>query len=224
MRYVFVSYVREDYEIVDHLCDVLLAFDIQVWLDKNQLKPGHRWADEIRRAIQDGAFFIACFSRAYNERLRTYMNEELTLAIEELRLRPTSQAWFIPVLLDDCEIPDRSIGGGETLRSLQWVKLYEDWNDGVERILSVIDPDSSKIYDLISDLSNDSARVRIKAADDLGRMEVLARRAIDALVRALEDDNGTVRAVAADSLGKIGAGMDDAPVDLSARLQEVLCR
>ncbi len=51
------------------------------------------------------------------------MNEELTVAIEELRLRPTDRAWFIPVLLDDCEVPDRSIGAGETLRTLQWIKL-----------------------------------------------------------------------------------------------------
>jgi hypothetical protein len=49
---------------------------------------------------------IACFSTAYAERDRTYMNEELTLAIDELRARPTSRAWFLPARLDECQIPD----------------------------------------------------------------------------------------------------------------------
>ena len=123
MPYVFISYVRENSEIVQRLRDILQTYGIEVWLDKEQLRPGHRWADAIRDAISEGAFYIACFSHAYNERSKTYMNEELTLAVEELRQRPTDHSWFIPVLLDNCEVPNRNIGGGETLRSLQWVNL-----------------------------------------------------------------------------------------------------
>ena len=89
------------------------------WLDRNDIDPGLRWKREIRRAIQQGAFFIACFSKEYDERDKTYMNEELTFAIEELRQKPIDQAWFIPVKLNKCEIPDRDIGGGDTLRDLE---------------------------------------------------------------------------------------------------------
>jgi hypothetical protein len=66
------------------------------------------------------------------------MNEELTLAIEELRQYPTNRAWFIPVKLSNCEIPDRNIGAGETLRDIQWVELYEDWEKGIKNILKVV--------------------------------------------------------------------------------------
>lgn len=206
MPHVFISYVGEDREAIAHLCDSLRSYDVEVWLDKDQLKPGQRWADEIRRAISEGAFFIACFSRAYNERLRTYMNEELTLAIDELRQRSTNQSWFIPALIDECEIPNRSIGGGETLRALQWVNLYENRNHGIGRILSIIDPHSAKVHHLISALSDSSARVRIQAADALGKLGSLAHLAVAALVQALEDSNSTVRAAAADTLGKLGKG------------------
>ena len=65
------------------------------------------------------------------------MNEELTIAIEELRQRPTSRAWFIPVKLNDCEIPDRAFGGGETLCDLQHVNIYKDWNGSIQRIVKV---------------------------------------------------------------------------------------
>ena len=127
MNGVFISYVRENIEIVDRLYQALRSRGIQVWLDRNDIGPGLRWKREIRRAIQQGAYFIACFSQEYNARGRTYMNEELTIAIEELHQRPIDQAWFIPVKLNECEIPDRDIGGGETLRDLQYVNLYENW-------------------------------------------------------------------------------------------------
>jgi hypothetical protein len=59
-----------------------------------------------------------------------------------LRQRPSDQPWFIPVLLSDCEIPDRSIGAGERLHSIQWVTLYENWDEGIRRILEVLQPES----------------------------------------------------------------------------------
>ncbi len=123
---VFVSYVREDQETVERLAKELSAYGIKVWLDKTELKPGTRWRDAIREAISQGDFFIACFSEAYQRRSKSYMNEELTPAIEELRQRPTNRTWFIPVLLSNCEVPARSIGAGETLREIQWVELYRD--------------------------------------------------------------------------------------------------
>ena len=144
MNKVFISYVSENIEIVDRLCQELKSHGIQVWLDRNDIDPGSHWEQTIRRAIQQGAFFIAYFSKEYNARDRTYMNEELTLAIDELHQRSTDQIWFIPVKLNDCEIPARSIGGGETLQAFQYVNLYEDWDAGIQRILRVIQPGLSE--------------------------------------------------------------------------------
>jgi len=62
------------------------------------------------------------------------MNEELVVAIEELRLRTADRAWFVPVRIDDGEVPARSIGGGETLHDLQWVDLVASWPAGVAAI------------------------------------------------------------------------------------------
>ena len=70
------------------------------------------------------------------------MNEELTIAIEELRQRPTDRVWFIPVKLNRCKIPNRNIGGGETLNDRQHVKLYKDWDGGIQRIIEVIQSES----------------------------------------------------------------------------------
>ena len=138
MKGVFISYVSKNIEIVDQFYQELKSHSIQVWRDREDIAPGLRWKREIRRAIQQGAFFIACFSKEYDESAKTYVNEELTIAIEELRQRPIDQAWFIPVKLNECEIPDRDIGGGETLGDLHYIKLYENWESNLQHIVEII--------------------------------------------------------------------------------------
>ena len=85
MSHVFISYVRQNEEDVQRLCDELTSRGIKVWFDRDDLYPGMRWKQSIRRAIQEGAFFIACFSKEYNERDENYMHEEPVLAIDRLR-------------------------------------------------------------------------------------------------------------------------------------------
>ena len=70
----FVSYVREDSEIVDQLCRELRASNIRLWVDRNELAVGVRWETAIRDAIRKGAFFICCFSANSVSRGRSYMN------------------------------------------------------------------------------------------------------------------------------------------------------
>jgi hypothetical protein len=140
MKHVFISYVHEDSEMVKNLSYHLTSKGVNVWLDRNNILPGVRWKDAIREAIQEGNFFIACFSQAYSSRDKTYMNEELTLAIEGLRQFSAHRAWFIPVLLSDCKIPNIDIGAGKTLNDIQAVFLYKNWDDGIQRILEVVQP------------------------------------------------------------------------------------
>lgn len=141
LTHVFVSYVREDRALVDRLCDDLRGQGAEIWLDREKIEPGSRWKDAVRNAVREGSSFLACFSKAYESRSKSYMNEELTLAIEELRQFPSERVWFVPILLTECDVPARSIGAGETLLDIHWVQLYEDWDQGVKRIIQVIKPE-----------------------------------------------------------------------------------
>lgn len=156
MQHVFISYVREDKQLVGRLCQALKSHDIEIWWDLQNLDPGVRWKSEIQKAIREGAFFIACFSKKYHGRDKTYMNEELTIAIEELRQRPTDRVWFIPVKLDDCEIPDIDIGYGGTLKDIHAAVLYEKWDVGIQCILKSVSPNinQDRIGDFINDTNN----------------------------------------------------------------------
>lgn len=135
---VFISYVHDDREPVMQLCAGLESAGVSVWLDRNELVPGQRWRWTIRQAIQSGKGFIACFSNAYFSRERSFMNQELAWAIDELAMRPWDRGWFFPVRLDDCTVPDRPIGGNETLRDLQYIDLFPDLSNGVPRLIGAL--------------------------------------------------------------------------------------
>ena len=141
MPHVFVSYVREDYGSVHRLTELLKAAGIDVWLDRERISPGENWRDAIRRAVENGAFFIACFSTNYVNRQKSYANEELALAFEEIRQRPWGRRWFLPIILDSIQIPDIPISANLRLRDLQWVRFQETgWETAISKIVATITP------------------------------------------------------------------------------------
>jgi cellulose biosynthesis protein BcsQ len=137
-RRAFLSYVREDLVAVMKIADALRMVGIDVWMDRTHLKAGDRWAATIKDAISEGDYFVAFFSRAYSNRTSTYMNEELLLAVEQLRRRPRARRWFIPVTLDQCDIPKYPIGAGETLEQIHHLDFSDDWSSSIAQLITAI--------------------------------------------------------------------------------------
>lgn len=124
-QHAFVSYVHEDADAVDQLAAALQAASIPVWKDTQDLWPGEDWQIKIRQAIEGGSLaFIACFSTNSVQKNKSYMNAELRLAVEQIRLMKPGQVWLVPVRLDDCELPHFDIGNNRTLDSLQRIDLF----------------------------------------------------------------------------------------------------
>jgi hypothetical protein len=134
-RRVFISYVREDSEAIDRLAHALRGSGFDVWLDRTDLLPGMNWQSEIKSAIQAGDYFIACFSPRYAAKQVSYMNEELIVAIEQLRRMPRTRRWFIPVMLEKCDIPELPIGLGETLDNLHYADFSRDWDAAFQTVV-----------------------------------------------------------------------------------------
>jgi hypothetical protein len=138
--HAFISYVRQDAAEVDQLQRALEAAGVQVWRDTTSLWPGEDWRANIRQAITGNALvFIACFSDNSLAREVSYQNEELVLAIDQMRLRPPDVPWLIPVRFAECDIPDRDIGGGRTLRSIQRADLFGDRSsEGTAQVVAAV--------------------------------------------------------------------------------------
>lgn len=136
--HAFLSYVREDGTKADRLQRILENAGVPVWRDTESLWPGDDWKLRIREAItRNSLAFIACFSSKSASRPVSYQNEELLLAIEQLRQRPPTTPWLIPVRFDECEVPEFDLGAGRTLASLQRVDLIgDDWDPGAARLVA----------------------------------------------------------------------------------------
>jgi ATP-dependent Clp protease ATP-binding subunit ClpB len=138
--HAFMSYVREDSAEADRLQQVVEAAGVRVWRDTADLWPGQDWREKIRRAIiEDSLVFLACFSTRSVSREISYQNEELLLAVEQMRIRQPGQPWLIPIRFDDCDIPDRDLGGGRRLGSIQRVDFFGDHiNIATARLVTAI--------------------------------------------------------------------------------------
>jgi len=137
-RKVFVSYVKENSLQIKRICKTFTENDIEYWLDKKDIESGKFWKDAIKSAINNGAYFLACFSKEYNERKETYMNEELLESVEILRTKKYDSGWFIPIKLSECEIPPIPIGAGRTLNDIHYLSFYEDWDTELNRLIDII--------------------------------------------------------------------------------------
>jgi hypothetical protein len=138
--HAFISYVREDSDLVDRLQGVLEAAGIRVWRDTEDLWPGQDWRIEINKAITSGSLaFLACFSESSVSRDKSYQNEELILAVEQMRRRPPGRSWLMPIRFADCKLPDFNLGAGRSLDSLQRIDLFDDkWEKGAARLVSAV--------------------------------------------------------------------------------------
>lgn len=193
--HAFISYVREDREKVDRVQSLLVGAGVRVWRDTADLWPGDDWRLRIRQAITDDALaFIACFSQASNARAVNGQNEELVLAVEQLRRRLPGNPWLIPVRLDPCEIPDLEIGGGRTLRSLERVDLFDDtWHAGAGRLVvgvsRILQHEPTPASQLVVD--DDYAALKRALRDDGGDIEVYDRltSCAEAVAASLSDSS-----------------------------------
>jgi TIR domain len=139
MAFVFISYAREDQTLVDRLSRSLKEAQIQVWLDRDSIAPGDDWSDSLKSAITKGSYFIACFSASYYNRPNRYMAEELSLATSILS-KDRDHSWFLPIRFEDVEVPDISMRDGVSIRSIQWLDLFNDWDEGIHRLVTTINP------------------------------------------------------------------------------------
>ncbi len=106
---VFLAYAKEDKIQVQKIYNELLDIGITPWFDEESLTPGAKWEDRIKEAISNCKFFLAFFSKRSIGKTG-YIQKELKLALKELEKKPPGNTYFIPVLLENIELPKITVG------------------------------------------------------------------------------------------------------------------
>jgi hypothetical protein len=130
MRKLFLSYARADEQGARRLFTDFRDRGLDVWFDEESLLPGQDWKTEIDKAIAEADFVVLLLSNNSVER-RSYFQKEIRLTLDVLQTVPFGHIYVLPVRLDNCKVPS-------TLASLQYVDLFPDWKEGIEKLLKSI--------------------------------------------------------------------------------------
>ncbi|MFN6298220.1 MAG: SUMF1/EgtB/PvdO family nonheme iron enzyme, partial [Microcystis sp.] len=129
---IFLAHASEDKPAVLALYNRLKQAGYKPWLDKKDLIPGQIWRDEIPKAIKASQIFLACLSgKSANK--QGYIQRELRIALDTLGEMLPGTIFFIPMRLEECEIPDLRLAEvGLNLRDIHRLDYWEE--DGFEQL------------------------------------------------------------------------------------------
>ena len=136
---VFLSYFRSDFQQVARLRATLEAAGFEVWWDRSDIPGGADWRARIRNGIRQARAFVVCFSARGRRRWKSWLYQELRLAIEEFRQISPGETFLIPVRFDDVELSLPPIDG-IAVADYQVIDLFpeECWDIGIETLVAAI--------------------------------------------------------------------------------------
>jgi hypothetical protein len=129
MNTIFLSYAREDKPHVDNVYRHLKAEGLLPWMDKppcpfrsEGIPPGAIWDREIRKQLQRARVVLAFLSGTSIAK-QGYIQKEYRLALSEMMKKPSEEIYLIPVLIENCDLPDMQVDT-INLKDLQWFELF----------------------------------------------------------------------------------------------------
>jgi CheY-like chemotaxis protein len=103
---VFLCHAFEDKPAVRRLYQRFKAEGFHPWLDEENLLPGEDWRLAITTHLRNCDAVVVCLSpRSVTK--AGYVQKEIAFALERLAEHPEGSVFLIPLLLEDCEIPQR---------------------------------------------------------------------------------------------------------------------
>ncbi|REJ44223.1 MAG: TIR domain-containing protein [Microcystis flos-aquae TF09] len=129
---IFLAHASEDKPAVLALHERLKQAGYKPWLNEKDLIPGQIWRDEIPKAIKASQIFLACLS-AKSANKQGYIQRELRIALDIFGEMPQGTIFFIPMRLEECEIPDLRLA--EVSLKLRDIHRLDYWKeDGFEQL------------------------------------------------------------------------------------------
>ena len=125
---VFLAYAQEDRPKIKRLFRLLQKAGLEPWMDCQKLLPGQNWPRAIEQTIEISDFFIGCFSKNSTSK-RGHFQSELAFALDVATRFPQDEVFFVPVRLDECELPPRIAS------TTHYIDLFPNWPKGVQKLI-----------------------------------------------------------------------------------------
>jgi hypothetical protein len=100
----FLSYAREDRELVERYFDALARSGYTPWMDCRMILPGQNWEAEIEHALTSANVVLAFLSRSSVTK-RGFVQREVNFALDRLKYKLPTDIYLIPLLLEQCDVP-----------------------------------------------------------------------------------------------------------------------
>jgi hypothetical protein len=134
---VFLCHSSRNKPAVRNLYTRLSADGIQAWLDEKNILVGQDWKLEIKKAVCSSDAIIVCISAdAMNN--KGYFHSEIKLVMDEADMQPEGHIFTIPILLEECEIPER-------FKHIHCLKYYDNPDDGYEGLIRALNRRAEEI-------------------------------------------------------------------------------
>jgi restriction endonuclease Mrr len=135
---VFVSYASADKAVARVIVEGLRSRNINVWLDDYELYPGTHLAESIRSAVSASAYFLLLLSKHLVN--SHWVSKETEAVLKELQNRDIT---FLPVLLEDCEIPS-------SLATYQFFDMRSGIQENLEKLVNALSSTVEIDFDKLS--------------------------------------------------------------------------
>lgn len=135
MALVFVSYSRQDTELVQELVDDLRRHNIPLWFDRDNIPLGVDWDVAIEHALEDASHMLLVLSKSSVNSKN--VRDEIAVALDEDKV-------IIPIMINDCKPPLR-------VRRIQYTDFRNNYDRGLKAILKVFAKD--RLHDAAPDES-----------------------------------------------------------------------
>ena len=133
---VFLSYAREDRQLVISVYERLKKEGFDPWMDVENIQGGQEWTSEIQKAIQKSAVVIIFLSATSTNR-EGFVQREIRRSLEIAEYSPPNSIFLIPVRLDDSPVP----------KALQAIhSVYFSSKDFWDKLLSALRTREEQIY------------------------------------------------------------------------------
>jgi hypothetical protein len=99
---IFLSYAREDETAVIRLKTAIEQAGCVVWFDRERLKPGMYWPDELKGAVSKRcSLFVSVISKTTEGAVERYFHRERAWAAERALGFSPGEEFYVPVIIDE---------------------------------------------------------------------------------------------------------------------------